>query len=78
MWDYGLVLEWKFKAKHGLDVVPIWGFYLLQDGNVYDESTGAFNGAPQVRLGDYQNQYLGKTIVTNVYEHLLDSDIFKP
>lgn len=78
MWDQDLVLKWKFVTVHGAGVVAIWGFYLFQDGNVYDESTGAFHGAPASRLGDYQNQYLGKKIVTNIYENLLASDIFKP
>lgn len=80
MWgsDGTAYLQWEFKVGKDGTQLAVGGFYLDQNGNVYDYGTGAFNGAPSKRLGDVQNQYLLKNILADLHTTFCDSDALTP
>jgi hypothetical protein len=73
-----LVIAWKFVIEADTRPSPIWGFFLTKDGVLLDQETGAFAGAPIVRIGEYEGPDLPEMIIANVYRGFISSDFLQP
>lgn len=65
-------MEYTFHARLGSENIPVWTFYLLEQGELF---TAPRNGN---KICDFNNRYLGEQLLIPLNLALLQSELFTP